>query len=147
MEPLPSYQQFPIVDFRGYESCTRCLAMPRLEHIYIYPFFFRYFGPFGRMSHFSLPILFLIQSGKRGKWNYTIHRKIVTPEHTHIHSFYIDAGNPDSSNAYSIWSKCFWCIMYLTKVMYAQCVTYSTVSQKCHCIGNKCISKTLCCAE
>jgi hypothetical protein len=71
------------------ESCTRCLAMPRLEHIYIYQFFLRYFGPLGRMPHFSLPILFLIliQSGKRGKWNYTIHRKIVMPEHTHIHTF------------------------------------------------------------
>jgi hypothetical protein len=34
-EPLPSYQQFPIVGFRGYESCTRCLATARLEHIYI----------------------------------------------------------------------------------------------------------------
>jgi hypothetical protein len=49
----------------------------------------------GRMPHFSLLILFLIlrQSGKRGKWNSTIHRKIVKPEHTHIHTyihFYID---------------------------------------------------------
>jgi hypothetical protein len=83
-EPLPSYQQFLIVGFRGYESCTRCLATAKLEHTY----FLRYFGPSGRIPHFSLLILFLtlIQSGKRGKWNYTIHRKIVMPEHTHIHS-------------------------------------------------------------
>jgi hypothetical protein len=65
MEPLPSYQQFLNVGFRGYESCTCCLAMARLEHTY----FLRYFGPLGRMPHFSLLILFLIliQSGKRGK--------------------------------------------------------------------------------
>jgi hypothetical protein len=49
----------------------------------------RYFSPLGRMPHFSLLIRFLIliQSGKRGKWNYTIHRKIVMPEHTYIHTF------------------------------------------------------------
>jgi hypothetical protein len=84
-EPLPSYQQFPIVGFRGYESCTRCLATARLDHTY----FLRYFGPLGRMSRFSMLILFLIliQSGKRGKWNYTIHRKIVMPEHTYIHAY------------------------------------------------------------
>jgi hypothetical protein len=63
----------------------------RLEHAY----FLRYFGPSGRMPHLSLLILFLIliQWGKRGKWNYTIHGKIVMPEHTHIHiyiRFYID---------------------------------------------------------
>jgi hypothetical protein len=40
-EPFPSYQQFLIVVFRGYKSCTRCLAMARLEHTY----FLRYFGP------------------------------------------------------------------------------------------------------
>jgi hypothetical protein len=64
-EPLPSYQQFLIVAFHGYESCTRCLATAKLEHTY----FIRYFGPLGRMPHFSLLILFLIlrQSGKRGK--------------------------------------------------------------------------------
>jgi hypothetical protein len=71
------------------ESCTRCLATTRLEHTY----FFRYFGLLVRMSHFSLLILFLIltQSGKREKWNYIIHGKIVTPDtHIHIHSlFYI----------------------------------------------------------
>jgi hypothetical protein len=85
-EPLPSYQQLLIAGFRGYESCTRCLAMNRLEHTYIYPFFLRYFGPFGRMPHFSLLILFLIliQSGKGGKWNYTIHRKIVM---ANIHTY------------------------------------------------------------
>jgi hypothetical protein len=61
------------------ESYTRCRATARLEHTY----FFRYYGPMGRMPHFSLRILFLtfIQSGKRGKWNYTIHGKIVMPEH------------------------------------------------------------------
>jgi hypothetical protein len=65
------------------ESCTRCLATARLEHTY----FLRYFGPLGRMPHFSLLILFLIliQSGKRGKWNYAIHGKIVMPEHTHTY--------------------------------------------------------------
>jgi hypothetical protein len=47
------------------------------------------------MPHFFLLILFhiLIQSGKRGKWNCTIHGKIVMPENTHIHTyihFYID---------------------------------------------------------
>jgi hypothetical protein len=52
-EPLPRYQQFLIVGFRGYESCTRCVAMPRLEHTY----FLGYFGPMGRMPHFSLLIL------------------------------------------------------------------------------------------
>jgi hypothetical protein len=57
--------------------------MARLEHTY----FLRYFGPLGRMPHSSLLILFLIQTGKRGKWNYTIHGKIVMPEHTHIHTF------------------------------------------------------------
>jgi hypothetical protein len=35
-EPLPSYQQFLTVGVRGYESSTRCLAMARLEHTYIY---------------------------------------------------------------------------------------------------------------
>jgi hypothetical protein len=68
------------------ESCSRCLATARLEHTY----FLRYFGPLGRIPHLSLLILFLIliQSGKRGKWNYTIHGKIVMLEHTHtyIHS-------------------------------------------------------------
>jgi hypothetical protein len=51
------------------ESCTHCLAMPRLEHTYIYPFFLIYFGPLGRMPHFTLFIIFLIliQSDKRGK--------------------------------------------------------------------------------
>jgi hypothetical protein len=47
----------------------------------------------GRMPHFTLFIIFLIliQSDKRGKWNYTIHRKIVMPEHTHTYiHFYID---------------------------------------------------------
>jgi hypothetical protein len=64
-EPLPSYQQFLIVGFRGYESCTLCLAKARLEDTY----FLRYFGPLGRMPLFSLFILFLIliQSDKRGK--------------------------------------------------------------------------------
>jgi hypothetical protein len=64
-EPLPSYEQFLIVGFRGYESCTRCLATARLEHIY----FLKYFGPLGRMPHLSLLILFLIltQSDKREK--------------------------------------------------------------------------------
>jgi hypothetical protein len=62
-EPLPSYQQFHIVGFRGYKSCTRCLATTRLERTY----FLRCFGPLGRMLHFSLLKLFLIQSGKRGK--------------------------------------------------------------------------------
>jgi hypothetical protein len=43
----------------------------------------------GRMPHFSLLILFLIliQSGKRGKWNYSIHEKIVMLKHTHIHTY------------------------------------------------------------
>jgi hypothetical protein len=91
MEPLPSYQQFLIVGFGGYESCTRCLATARLEHTY----FLRYFGSLGRMTHFSLLILFLIliQSGKKGKWSYTIHGKIVMPEHTYTHTyihFYIE---------------------------------------------------------
>jgi hypothetical protein len=88
-KPLPSYQQFLIVGFRGYESCTRCLAMPRLEHTYIYPFLLRYFGPLGRMPPFSLLMLFLIliQAGKRRKLNYTIHRKIVRPEHTYIRTY------------------------------------------------------------
>jgi hypothetical protein len=36
-------------------------------YIFIYPFFLRYFGLLGRMPHFSLLKLFLIQSGKRGK--------------------------------------------------------------------------------
>jgi hypothetical protein len=64
-ELLPSDQQFLTVGSRGCESCTRCLATARLEHTY----FLRYFGPLGRMLHFSLCILFLIliQSGKRGK--------------------------------------------------------------------------------
>jgi hypothetical protein len=53
MEPLSSYQQFLIVGFHGYEKCTRCLAMPRLEHTYIYPFLHRYFGPLGRMPRFQ----------------------------------------------------------------------------------------------
>jgi hypothetical protein len=35
MEPLPSYQQFLIVGFRGYELCARCLAMSRLAYTYI----------------------------------------------------------------------------------------------------------------
>jgi hypothetical protein len=63
------------------------VPVARLAHTY----FLRYFGPFGRMLHFSLLILFLIliQSGKRGKWNYTIHRKIVMPEHTYIQYIYI----------------------------------------------------------
>jgi hypothetical protein len=84
-EPLPSYQQFLIVGFRWYESCTRCLATAKLEHTY----FLRYFGLLGRMPHFSQLILFLIliQSGKRGKWNYTIHGKIVMPKHTYIHTY------------------------------------------------------------
>jgi hypothetical protein len=70
--------------FRGYESCTRCLAIARLEHTY----FLRYFGPLGRMSHFSRLVLFLIfiQSDKIGKWNYTIHRKIVMSEHTYTYT-------------------------------------------------------------
>jgi hypothetical protein len=90
-EPLPSYQQILIVCFCGYESCTCCLATAMLEHTY----FLRYFGPLGKMPYFSLFILFLIliQSGKRGKWNYTIHGKIVMPEHTYIHTyinFYVD---------------------------------------------------------
>jgi hypothetical protein len=57
-------------------------------HTYIYPILIRYFSPLGRMPHLSLLILFLIliQSCKRAKLNYTIHRKIVMPEHTHIHS-------------------------------------------------------------
>jgi hypothetical protein len=70
-------------------SRTRCLATARLQHTY----FLRYFGPLGRMPHLFLLILLLIliQSGKRGKWNYTIHRKIVMPEHTHTHiHIYID---------------------------------------------------------
>jgi hypothetical protein len=58
------------------------LATSRLEHTY----FLRYFGPLGRMTHFSLLILFLLQSRKRGKWNYTIHGKTVMPQHTYIHS-------------------------------------------------------------
>jgi hypothetical protein len=84
-EPLPSYQQFLIVGFRGYELCPRCLATARLEHAY----FLRYFGPLGRTPRFSLIILFLIliQSGRRGKWNYTIHGKIVMPQHTYTHTF------------------------------------------------------------
>jgi hypothetical protein len=95
-EPLPSYQQFLIVGFRGYESCTRCLATARLERTY----FLRYFCPLGRMPHFSLLVLFLIliQSAKRGKWNYTIHRKIVMPEHTYLH-FYIDI------HAHVVWER------------------------------------------
>jgi hypothetical protein len=58
---------------------------------YIHTFLLGYFCPLGRMPHFSLHIFFLIliQSGKRGKLNYTIHGKIVMPEHTYIH-FYID---------------------------------------------------------
>jgi hypothetical protein len=84
-EPLPSYQQFLIVCFHGYESRTHCLATARLEHTY----FLRYFGRLGRMPHFFLLILFVIfiQSDKRGKWNYTIHRKIVMPKHTHTHTY------------------------------------------------------------
>jgi hypothetical protein len=84
-EHLPSYEQLLFVGLRGYESCTRCLATASLEHTY----FLRYFGPLGRMSHFSLLILFLIliQSGKRGKWNYSIHGKIVMPEHTYTHTY------------------------------------------------------------
>jgi hypothetical protein len=41
------------------------------------------------MPHFSLLVLFLIliQSGKRGKLNYTIHGKIVMPEHTYVHTY------------------------------------------------------------
>jgi hypothetical protein len=35
---------------------------------------------------YSSLYLLLIQSGKRGKWNYTIHRKIVMPELTCIRS-------------------------------------------------------------
>jgi hypothetical protein len=79
---IASYEQFRVFGFRGYESCSRCFATGRLEHTY----FLRYFGPLGRMSHSSLLILFLIliQSGKRGKCNYTIDGKIVMPEHTHI---------------------------------------------------------------
>jgi hypothetical protein len=86
-EPLSSYLQFLIVGLRGYEPCTRCLATARLEHAY----FLIYFGPMGRMPHLSR--LILIQSGKRGKWNYTLHGKRVMPEHTHIQTyihFYID---------------------------------------------------------
>jgi hypothetical protein len=85
MELLHSYQQFFIVRFRGYESWTRCLATARPKHTY----FLKYFGPLGRMSHFSLLILFLIliQSGKRRKWNLIIHRKIVMPEHTHMRTY------------------------------------------------------------
>jgi hypothetical protein len=81
-EQLPRYQQFLIVGFRGYESCTRCLALARLEYTY----FLRHFGPLGRMPHFSLLMLFLIliEIGKRGKLNSTIHGKIVMPEDTHI---------------------------------------------------------------
>jgi hypothetical protein len=89
MEPLPSYQQFPIVGFRGCETCTQCLAMARLGHTH----FLRYFGPLGRMPHFSLLILFLIQSGKRGKCNYTIQGKIYARTYTHTHTyihFYVD---------------------------------------------------------
>jgi hypothetical protein len=85
-EPLPSYQQFFIVGFRRYELCTRCLATAKLQNTYL----LRYFGPLGRIPRFSLLILFLIliQSGKRGKWNYTIHRKKVCRNiHTYIHTF------------------------------------------------------------
>jgi hypothetical protein len=90
-ELLPSYQQFLIVGLLGYESCTRCLATAKLEHTY----FLGCFGPLGRMPHFSLLILFLIliQSGKRRKLNYVIHRKIVMSEHAYIYTyihFYID---------------------------------------------------------
>jgi hypothetical protein len=62
--------------------------MPRLERN-IYTFFLRYFGPLGRMLHISLLILFLIliQWGKRGKWNYSIHGNIVMPEHTYTRTF------------------------------------------------------------
>jgi hypothetical protein len=84
-EPLPSYQQFLTVSFRGYESRIRCLATARLEHTH----FLRYFGPLGRIPHFSLLILFLIliQSGITGKLNYTtIHGKIVMSEYTYINS-------------------------------------------------------------
>jgi hypothetical protein len=83
-EPLPSYQQFIIAGFREYESWTHCLETARLEHTY----FLKYFGPLGRMPHFSLLILILIhiQSSKSGKWNNNIHRKIVLQEHTYTHT-------------------------------------------------------------
>jgi hypothetical protein len=46
-EPLPSYQQFLSVGFRGYESCTHCLATARLEHT-----FPQLFQPFGQNATF-----------------------------------------------------------------------------------------------
>jgi hypothetical protein len=67
-EPLPTYQQFLIVGFHGYESCTRCLATARLEHTYI----LRYFGPFGWMPYFSLLTLFLILNNQVKEGNETI---------------------------------------------------------------------------
>jgi hypothetical protein len=84
-EPLPSYQQFLIAGFRGYESCTCCLATVKLEHTY----FLRYFGPLGRMPHFSLLIIFLIfiQSGKKREMELYHSRKDNYAGNAHIHTF------------------------------------------------------------
>jgi hypothetical protein len=64
------------------ESCTRCLATVRLEHTY----FLRYFGPLGRLRHFSLLFLILIQSVKEG------HETIpFTERYIHTYTFiYVD---------------------------------------------------------
>jgi hypothetical protein len=106
--------------FRGYESCTRCLATARLKHTYV----LRYFGPLGRMPHFTQLILFLIQSGKRGKWNYAIQGKIVMPEHTYTH-FYIDNNsnnnnNNNNNNLIQLNSLLFMCRVKSRKANYRQ---------------------------
>jgi hypothetical protein len=87
MEPLPSYQQFLIISFRGYESCTRCLAMLRLEHTYIYQFFIRYFGPLGRMPHFFLAytLPYTIRKNKEMKL-YHSPKDSYARTYKHIHS-------------------------------------------------------------
>jgi hypothetical protein len=94
-------------------------------HTYIYPFLLRYFGPLGRMPHFSPLILFLIliQLGNRGKWNYTIHGKIVMPEHIHIHiyiHFYIDRFLSDVRT---------WNIVTTKHIPTAALSTYSNIQQ------------------
>jgi hypothetical protein len=93
-EPLPSYQQFLIVGFRGYESCTRCLATARLEHTYL----LRYFGPFGQnvtfLPAYTLPYTYSIRKKREMKLYHSRKDSYAgaythTHTHTYIH-FYTD---------------------------------------------------------
>jgi hypothetical protein len=93
MEPLSSYQQFLIVGFHGYESCTRCLATATLEHI-----FPKTFRPFGHNSTFlpayTLPYTYTIKQN----WEMKLyHSRKDSYADTYIH-FYIYKWVPRAVN-------------------------------------------------